>query len=562
MYTMLLYKAKNIFLLIIFFCLNQSIPLLAQSKPNIVLIVADDLGFSDLGCYGSEIKTPHLDLLAKEGMRLTQCYTNGICAPSRASLLTGQYPHNAGIGFFNTNLGTPAYQGYLNASSLTLGEVLRSGGYQTFLSGKWHVGNDSTRWPLQRGFNQFFGFIPGAISYFDTKNIIKGNTQDYLVDQQKKYHPTAKDFYLTDELTRRGIHFLAKRNSEHKTPVPSNTSIPPFFLYLAYSSPHWPLHALPQDIAKYKGIYDLGWDSLRVRRYQKQLQLGILSQPTIPHKDSTLVSWNTLSYDERRYWVKKMEVYAAMVDNLDQNVGRLIQYLKATHQYQNTLILFVSDNGAEGWDFSKLTMANPRLGGPVGTKNSNESYTKNWAQLSNVPWRSYKSTPYEGGLSSPCIASLPGVISRNMISHEAVHFIDFMPTLLRLADVKYPDTYHEVPTHILPGESFVPLLQGDTSWTRALPIFYEWAGQRMVRKGTYKAVALYPHLQWELYNITEDRSELKDLSRSHPEVVSELNTLYLSWAKENKVQEWDDAMTRKTGWRPDMFPHGLPQKLK
>lgn len=506
----------------------------APNKPNVILILADDMGFSDIGCYGSEIRTPNLDKLASEGMRLKQCYTNAICAPSRATLLTGQYPHKAGVGFFNQDFGIPAYQGYLNQQSLTLGEVFQQAGYHTMLSGKWHHGLDAEKGPVARGFERFFGFIGGAFSYFDTKPITKNNRFNYLVDGNKPYYPTSPDFYLTDELTRRSIDFL-KENGKQK----------PFFLHLAYSSPHWPLQAKPQDIALYKGQYDLGWDSLRTLRHQRMITMGLVDKNQKPSRDTSLPFWSSLTYDERQYWVKKMEVYAAMVDNLDQNIGQLVEYLKSSGQLDNTLILFVSDNGAEGWDFSKLPMAAIRTTGPVGTAGSNESYTKSWSQLSNVPFKSYKATPYEGGLSSPFIARLPSVIPANTLKEGGVHFVDFMPTLLDLAGIAYPKTGQNQPGRSLPGESFAPLLRGE-NWTRSTPIFYEWAGHRMVRKGKWKLLSFYPENQWELYDMDADRTENTNLAKNNPDIVKELTGAYWIWAKRNDVVEWNEAFARKT----------------
>jgi arylsulfatase A-like enzyme len=530
-------KKISFFTLIVATCLLVSFRQINPSptKPNIVLIMADDLGFSDIGCYGSEIQTPNLDKLASEGMRLKQCYNNAICAPSRATLLTGQYPHKAGIGFFNQDLGIPAYQGYLNKQSLTFGEVFKQAGYNTYLSGKWHVGNDSSKWALNRGFDKFFGFITGAFSYWDTKPVTKGSNT-FLVDGKEPYQPQNKDFYLTDELTKRGIDFL--KNNKKDTP---------FFLYMAYSSPHWPLHAKPKDIAKYKGKYDIGWDSLRTIRYQNMVKLGIIDKNLMPSKDKSLPTWNSLDYDERQYWVKKMEVYAAMVDNLDQNIGDLVQYLKASNQLDNTLIVFVSDNGAEGWDFSKLGIAVPRHKGTVGTVGSNESYTKNWSQVSGMPLRSYKATPFEGGISSPFIARYPPSVLAGSLKEGMVHFVDFMPTFLDFAHISYPKMYDNVAVNPLVGESFMPLLKGE-NWTRTMPIFYEWAGHRMVRQGNWKAISTYPENIWALYDMETDRAENTNIAKANPAIIDKLNGLYLTWAKQNDVVEWTETIAKKANF--------------
>jgi arylsulfatase A-like enzyme len=513
-----------------------------EKKPNILLIMADDLGFSDIGSYGSEIKTPNIDRLAAEGTRLRQCYNNGICAPSRASLLTGQYPHKAGIGFFNRDLGVPGYEGYLNSESLTLAEVLKTGGYETFMSGKWHVGNTPDKWPTKRGFDKFFGFIDGGISYWDTKPIMRAGpfaSNLYLNDQEFKI--TKKDHYLTDELTDQAIGFL-KESPKDK----------PFFMYMAYNAPHWPIHAKPTDIEKYKGMYDIGWDSLRTVRLNKLKALGLVDAQSNPMRDRSITPWNKLTFDEKAMWVKKMEVYAAMVDNLDQNIGKLLKYLEETNQIDNTLIVFISDNGAEDWDFSKMSLAINRDRGPVGTAGSNESYTQNWAQVSNVPLRSYKSTPYEGGVSSPFIARYPKIIPANSIQDGGLHLIDFMPSFLELSGIKYPTSYNGKPVNPMVGESFLSSLKNN-NWERKEPLYYEWAGNRMARMGKWKTVSYYPQNKWQLFDLSTDRTENVDLADKFPEIVNQIDQNYHKWAAGNKVTEWNDTMVDATG-----FP--LPKK--
>ncbi len=506
-----------------------------QSKPNIILILADDMGYSDIGSYGSEINTPNIDRLAAEGVKLKQCYNNGICAPSRASLLTGQYPHKAGIGFFNQDLGLPAYQGFLNKESLTIAEVLKDGGYSTFMAGKWHVGNAKSQWPLQRGFDKFFGFIDGAESYFDSNPIFKGPPQlSKLYEGNEVYQIKKTDFYLTDELTDKGLDFL-KQNPKEK----------PFFLYMAYNAPHWPLHAKPQDIEKYKGKYDIGWDTLRSIRHQNLIKIGLVDANQKAVKDNSLPAWNKLTYNEKQFWVKKMEVYAAMVDNLDQNVGRIIDYLKTTNQLDNTVILFLSDNGAEDWDFSKLAFAINRSTGAVGTAGSNESYTKNWAQVSNMPLRSYKSSPYEGGVSSPFIIRYPKLIPANTIEKGGIHIIDIMPTILELTHTTYPSNYNGTKPNTLLGESFLKSTINDT-WERKKPICYEWAGNRAVWNGNWKAVSKYPENKWELYDLKNDRTESTNLASKYPQVLTDLDMVYQKWTSANSVETWSEELAKKT----------------
>lgn len=524
---------KSLIIFFVAFCVNA---FAQNSRPNIVLIMADDMGFSDIGSYGSEIKTPNIDKLSKEGTRLRQCYNNGICAPSRASLLTGQYPHKAGIGFFNRDLGLPAYQGYLNKQSLTLGEVLKNGGYSTYVVGKWHVGNEPDKWPLKRGFDKFFGFIDGGLSFWDSKPIMKGGPfSSKIIDGDQEYQ-TQPNHYLTDVLTDKALMYLKEQPKDK-----------PFFLYMAYNSPHWPLHAKPEDIEKYKGKYDLGWDSLRTIRHQNLVKLGIIDAKFKPFKDQNLPAWEKLTYDEKQFWVKKMEVYAAMVDNLDQNIGRLLKHLEVTKQIDNTLIVFLSDNGAEDWDLSKMPFAINRSSGVVGTAGSNESYTKNWAQLSNMPLRSYKSSPYEAGVSSPFIVRLSKTIPANALQQGGIHIVDLMPTFLEIAGVEYPKTFNDINSNPMVGESFIAKIKNNT-WERKSPMFYEWAGFRAVWDCKWKAVSNYPENKWELYDLTNDRTESKNIAKENPEILEKLNAAYINWAKANNVSEWNDNLASKAGF--------------
>jgi len=351
----------------------------SESKPNqtnVLLILVDDLGFSDLGCYGGEINTPNIDQLASEGLRLRQCYNNGMCAPSRASLLTGKYPHQVGMGFFNMDLKEPGYEGYLK-NEPTLASLLKDQGYQTFISGKWHLGNEHENWPLQRGFDRFFGFIDGGSSYFDDTPIMKVvDDHRFVVDSMRVPLPDP-NMYLTDFLTDRGIQFLDEKNHDD-----------PFFLFMSYNAPHWPLHAKSSDMEKYEGAFNKGWDVLRQERLERLKSKGIINENASLSLDGNVPEWESLSYEKQQEWAQKMEVYAAMVDNLDQNIGRLTDYLKEKKELDNTLILFVSDNGAEDWDISRIPVfVKSKEGSKIGGPGSNESYGKPWAHLGNTPLR-------------------------------------------------------------------------------------------------------------------------------------------------------------------------------
>ena len=498
-----------------------------KDKPNIILILADDLGYSDLGAYGSEIKTPNLDRLAKEGLRLKEFYNNSICAPTRASLLTGQYQHKAGVGYFANDLGLPAYQGYLNQESLTLAEVLKANGYATLMSGKWHVNNKDQSFPWQRGFDHVL--MLGNGSYFDQGDYNGGKQIPYFVDV-KPYPLEAGKYYQTDVITDHAVNFLNDEAKKDK----------PFFLYLAYTAPHWPLHALPEDIAKYKGKYDIGWDELRKQRYARQQELGIVDAKTpLSTKEADIYDWSRLSYDQKTQWAAKMEVFAAMVDRMDQGIGKLLDKLKAEGQAENTLIVFISDNGAPAEEMVKWFGGAIRNTGPVGTIGSYESQSKNWSYASNTPFLAFKDYMYEGGISSPFIAWYPSKIKAGTLSKGTGHIIDIAPTFYDLAAAKYPKKLNNVTPHALAGKSLLPVLFGqETSVSRNEPLFWERAGNRAVREGKWKLVSTYPSYTWELFDLENDRGETTNVARQNHDVVSQLSTKYFAWAKKNDVVDF------------------------
>jgi arylsulfatase A-like enzyme len=519
-----------------------------NKKPNIILIVVDDMGYSDLGSYGSEIRTPNIDKLAFGGLRLKEFYNNSICAPTRASLLTGQYPHNAGIGFFDVNLGLPAYQGYLNKESLTLGEVLKTSGYTTLISGKWHVGNDSASWPLQRGFDRFYGIVGGGANYFDDGPLPLGNAPYpvKLLEDNRQVHPTAGSYYLTDEITNHAVKFIDDASASSK----------PFFLYLAYNAPHWPLQALPEDIAKYKGRYDIGWDSLRQERLARQATLGITDKLIPAQRDPEVPAWKSLTYDEQQLWKAKMEVYAAMLDRVDQGVGKVRQELARLKKDDNTLIIFISDNGAPAEDVAHFGSPVARNTGPVGTSGSFESQGKNWSYVSNTPLRSFKSFFYEGGFSSPFIAYYPSKIKAGTLDRGTAHIIDIAPTLYELGGAKYPLNIKGTAVHPLPGKSLTSVLFENKSLNREQPLFWEWSGNRAVRKGKWKIISIYPSYTWELYDIDNDRGETKNVAAANAAVVNELSAAYDEWAKNNNVVNFD-RIKPKQPLLPPKNPQGL-----
>jgi len=486
-----------------------------DSRPNVILILADDLGYSDLGSYGSEIETPNLDRLAQEGLRLQQFYNNSICAPTRASLITGQYQHKAGVGYFSNDLGLPAYQGYINQESLTFAEVLQENGYLTITSGKWHVSGKNQSFPWQRGFEKVFpnnseGANSGAPGFGEVKT-----------DQEGYPLP---EYFSTNVINANAERFLDEAKQQEK----------PFFLYLAHTAPHWPLVALPEDIAKYKGKYDQGWDAVRKARFERQKQLNLVSADArLSNRDEDIYDWERLSYDQRQLWSKKMEVFAAMVDRLDQSIGSLLQKLEDNGQLDNTIIFFLSDNGAPAEDLVKWHSGASRNSGPVGTVGSYESQSKNWSYASNTPYKAFKDYLYEGGINTPFIAWYPTKIKANTIKKGMGHIIDIAPTIYALTGAKYPETYQGIQPYALPGQNLLPILFDDAQVVeRPEGLFWERAGNRAVRIGNWKLVSTWPSYTWELYDLEKDPTETTNVARENHEVVSKLSQAYFRWADE------------------------------
>jgi len=519
---------KKIFILLLTaISLNGFSQSTSKGKPNIILIMADDLGYSDIGAYGSEISTPNLDRLSKEGLRLKEFYNNSICAPTRASLLTGQYQHKAGVGYFANDLGLPAYQGYLNKESLTLAEVLKSAGYTTLMSGKWHVSGKDASFPWQRGFDR--SLLSENGSYFDQGDYKGAQKKPYFVDG-KPYLLEAGKYYQTDVITEHAVKFLDEEGKKDK----------PFFLYLSYTAPHWPLHALPEDIAKYKGKYDKGWDELRRERFERQKQLDIVDNKIkLSDKGLDIYDWSRLSFDQRQQWAAKMEVFAAMVDRMDQGIGRVLEEVKKIGKDENTLVIFISDNGAPAEEMVKWYHGAIRNSGPVGTMGSYESQSKNWSYASNTPLNGFKDYLFEGGISSPFIAWYPSKIKGGTIAKGTGHLIDLAPTFYELAGAKYPAKLNSITPNALPGKSLVPVLFGkQTEVERPEALFWERAGNRAVREGKWKLVSHWPSYTWELYNLEEDKGETTNVAQKNHDVVSRLSVKYFEWAKRTGVVDF------------------------
>jgi len=511
----------------------------AAERPNVIVILADDMGFSDLGCYGSEINTPNLDALAAGGMRFSQFYNSARCCPTRASLMTGLDPHQTGIGHMTEEPGEkippdrpPAYQAYLNRSSVTIAEVLKDSGYATLMTGKWHLGESQhDRLPLQRGFDKFYGCYSGATLYFtpkDPRGISMGNEPD-----KELKSTTERPYYTTDAFTDHAIRFIGQEN----------TSDPekPFFLYLAYTAPHWPIQAHEEDIAKYRGKYKGGWDKLRQSRYEKQIRLGLIDPKwKLSPRDERVPAWDSLEPAKQDEMDLRMAIYAAMVDRLDQNVGKLVSFLKEKQLFDNTLIMFLADNGAcaENGILGNLDVKD------VAARNSvwNISYGTAWANASSTPFRLYKHFAHEGGSATPFFASWPvGIKKREGWFQQPGQIIDIMPTLVELSGAKYPQERDGKAITPMQGTSLVAALKGGDI-TRGKPLFMEHEGNGFLRDGDWKLVGrgvapadgVKPD-RWQLYNVKEDRTELNNLAKDMPEKVAELSKQWSGWAKSASV---------------------------
>jgi arylsulfatase A-like enzyme len=498
-----------------------------SEKPNIVLILADDLGFSDLGSFGSEIKTTNLDKLAANGLRLTQFYNSGRCCPSRASLLTGLYPHQAGVGDMVQDKGSAAYQGYLNENSVTIAQLLKTAGYHTIVSGKWHVGLVPSALAHNRGFDHSFTLQNNGSSYFNSEPIYNdGRKVTFLLDG-KEIQRQESSKYLTQAITDFAVQSLDKVKDD----------INPFFLYLAYNAPHWPIQALPEDIARYKGKYLQGWDSVRAARFQKQKELGIISKEwTLSERYENAPDWSSLSNTEKEHWDTRMAIYAAMVDRMDHCIGEVLEKLKQLKKDENTLILFISDNGGSGdtvkqWDY--VTQKN----GEPGSVASIDSYDPPWGNVSNTPFKLFKKNTHEGGVASPFIAYFPGTLKPGTISHQVAHLTDIMPTFLDLAGIKYPSEFNG--KRLVPAEGrSLKYLFGNPQLTKPKTIFWEHEGSRAVRQNDWKLVAEI-NQPWELYDLKKDRTETHNLANQYSEKVLELQKEWLEWSRKVGVVDWN-----------------------
>lgn len=499
----------------------------ASEKPNIVLILADDMGFSDLGSFGSEINTPHLDKLAHEGLRITQFYNSGRCCPSRAALLTGLYPHQAGVGDMVQDKGTPAYQGYLSKNSATIAQLLKTGGYNTIVSGKWHVGLVPSAWAVNRGFDQSFTLQNNGSSYFNSEPLYNDGRKVTFQLNGREIQRYDTSRYLTQAITDFAIQSIDRIKDQQN----------PFFLYLAYNAPHWPIQALPEDIARYKGKYLQGWDALREARYRKLISLGIIQKEwKLSPRYEKAPEWSALPEAEKDKWDTRMAIYAAMIDRMDQCIGQVLDKVKAIGRDRNTLVIFVSDNGGSADTVREWDYVTQKTGEP-GSVRSIDSYDPPWGNASNTPFRLFKKNTHEGGIASPFIAWFPGRIKANALSSQVGHITDIMPTLLDVAGVRYPEIFGNEKLTPLAGSSLTALFQNPQA-TQSKTICWEHEGSRAIRKADWKLVAEIGQ-PWELYDLKADRSETNNLASRYPQKVEELEKEYLEWAARVGVVDWN-----------------------
>ncbi len=595
------YKVLRFLFCLIF--LLPSIPIFGQQihqqRPNVILIISDDMGFSDIGCYGGEISTPNIDSLGMNGLRYTQFYNVDHCAPSRAALMTGLYSHQTGLGWMpDKDFHLPGYRGELNNQCVTIAEVLQQAGYATFMTGKWHLcrnvhaGGPEHDWPLQRGFDKFYGILTGAGNYYDPPSLCRGNTL-ITPENDPVYH--SEHYYITDAITDNSIRYIKNRDKDK-----------PFFMYVAYTTAHWPMQAPEKDIAKYKGKYHEGWDVLRRRRYHRELSLGVIDSSTV------LSPLDTKPWSEEKdkpAMERRMETYAAMISIMDRGIGKIVKELKKENIFDNTVIIYLQDNGgnAEGTgygpgpegkksfvarDTSKLkklgkdeiqyavvpaithdgaiTITGKRV--MAGPENTYLAYLKPWANVSNTPFRKYKNFNYEGGIATPLIIHWPNGIKsgRAALRKQPGHEIDIMPTIIQLTKAKYPKVYNGHKITPVSGVSLVPTFTKEPLKPRA--IYWSHQANRAMRMGKWKIISggilhggygnwkTYTSEPWELYNMQKDRSELKDLSSQYPQKVKRMVKMWEKWAHETNVypMPWKEEQPNERSYymsTPWQFPN-------
>ena len=502
-------------------------PGVAQGRPNILLIMADDMGWSDIGCYGGEVRTPNLDGLASRGIRFTQFYNNAKCSPTRASLLTGLYSQQVGEAAMGTC-----------TRCVTIAEVLKAAGYRTLMTGKWHQNS----LPVRRGFDRYFGLADGCCNFWNPGKQREGEPapgrklsgwRRWAIDEKEytPYTPEKKDFYTTDAFTDYAIQYLDQYGKEDR----------PFFLYLAYTAPHYPLHAWPEDIARYRGTYRIGWDELRRRRFARQAKMGLIDRSyRLSPRDDGVPKWEDVPEKDRDEWDLKMAVYAAMIDRMDQNIGRVLEKVRQLGKADNTLVLFLADNGG----CAERVHKTPDI--PPGPLASYRTVDPPWANASNTPFRKYKSWDHEGGICTPLIAYWPARIRQGgQVTAQAGHIIDILATCADVAGAEYPAEFNGQKVLPLEGRSLLPVLDGKQREPHEA-IYWQYGGCRAVRCGNWKLVAARGK-DWELYDLSADRTELNNLAPAEPQRVEKMAALHAAWQAKCKADAGGKSAAGKRG---------------
>ncbi len=495
-----------------------------RPRPNVVLILCDDLGFSDLGCYGGEIRTPNLDRLADEGMRFTQFYNCAVCVTTRAALTTGLHPRQGKGGLLRRNM-------------VTLGEVLREAGYATALTGKWHLGGRAPKRPIDRGFDEYYGLLSGCCNYFDPAKqdpvFYNGGRFRSFAHNDRPIKEFPPDYYTTDAFTDHAVATIRRLADCGK----------PFFVHLCYTAPHFPLQAPAEDVARYRGKYADGYFALRRRRHGRQIALGLVDpkwrlSPVDPKTgpfryDYEVPPWQEVEEPTREQ--RRMEVYAAMVERLDRGVGRVLDALDEARVAGRTLVFFLSDNGGcASWPTDEAGFQEYNRGVPVGDRRGYEFVGPGWGWAQNAPFRRHKVWTYEGGIATPLIVRWPGVVEPGAITHQVGHVVDFMPTLVELAGAAYPAEHGGEAVPPPEGKSLVPILQGRQREPHAT-LCWALFGNRAVRQGDWKLVWGASDRRWELYNLAADRTETEDLAARHPKRVTTMAATWNRWAQRCEV---------------------------
>ncbi|MBI4626893.1 MAG: arylsulfatase [Verrucomicrobia bacterium] len=500
-------------------------PSAVAPRPNVLLILVDDLGFSDLGAYGGEIRTPNLDRLAADGLRFTQFYNCAVCVTSRAALTTGLYPRQGKGGLLRDNM-------------VTIGEVMRQAGYATSLIGKWHLGGAAPLRPIDRGFDEFYGLLDGCSNHFNPAQpdptFYNGGATRLFAHHDKRVTEFPRDFYTTDAFSARAAEFIRRTTRAGR----------PFFLNLCYTAPHFPLQAPAEDVARYRGKYRDGYDVLRYRRFQRQIELGIIDPAVtklspVDRKTGTfryeyeVTPWERLDAATRKREEERMEVYAAMVDRLDQGIGQVLAALEGSGSAHNTVVFFLSDNGGcATWPANETEFIAHNRGLPVGDARGYEFVGPGWGWAQNAPFRRHKTWTYEGGICTPMIVRWPGVAPAGAITSAPGHLVDFMPTLLEIAGGGYPSNVNGRSTLPMDGRSLMPAVRGRPAGPRQLPLFWELYGNRAVRDGEWKLVWGASDKRWELYHLAKDRSETVNLAGEHPARVVAMAADWAQWAEQ------------------------------